>query len=139
MIDRRAFLGALAGLASPLPARAQQPGKVARIGMLVGAPDPVGQGLVASLARPGRNVTGTSALAPDIIGKQLHIPKGFTPGIARVAVLSNPSDARAALFLGAARTGAQALAVQRREAALQREFGDPRAVEVEDRAVQVIG
>jgi len=94
------------------------PGLVAKLAtskipiVLVGAPDPVGQGLVASLARPGGNVTGTSSLAPEIVGKQMEILKEITPGIARVAVLSNPSDSRTPLFLGAARKGAHSLRVQ---------------------------
>lgn len=77
--------------------------------VLVGAPDPVGQGLVASLARPGGNVTGLSSLAPEIVGKQLEILKEITPGTSRVAVLSSPTDSRITLFLGAANVAAQSL------------------------------
>ena len=80
--------------------------------VLVGAPDPVGQGLVASLARPGGNITGLSSLAPEIVGKQLEILKEITPGISRVAVLSSPTDSRTPLLLGAAKVAAQSLKVQ---------------------------
>ncbi len=80
--------------------------------VLVGAPDPVGQGLVAGLARPGGNVTGLSSLAPEIVGKQLEILKEISPGISQVAVLSSPTDSRTALFLGAANVAAQSLRVQ---------------------------
>jgi putative ABC transport system substrate-binding protein len=53
--------------------------------------DPVGTGLVASLARPGGNVTGLSAMDPDLTGKQLQLLKEAAPKIARVAVLYNPT------------------------------------------------
>src|SRR4030095_6087264 len=49
--------------------------------------DPVGNGFVASLARPGRNITGLSALSPEISGKQLELFKGMVPKLSRVAVL----------------------------------------------------
>jgi putative ABC transport system substrate-binding protein len=170
-MDRRTFLGALAGslLAAPLAARAQQAGKVYRIGVLgasrspspavadalglglldhrwiegenfvfvkreadalegypqaaaelvarrldvivtgLGEPgvealkhatmaipivmqvsaDPVGSGLVASLARPGGNVTGMSILAPEVAGKRLELLEEAVPRAMRVAVLWN--------------------------------------------------
>src|SRR5215831_8649684 len=56
--------------------------------MLVAA-DPVGTGLVASLARPGGNVTGMSILAPELGGKRLAILKEAVPTASRVAVLWN--------------------------------------------------
>jgi ABC-type uncharacterized transport system substrate-binding protein len=45
--------------------------------------DPVGSGLVASLARPGGNVTGTSVMAPDLVGKQLELMKEVVPKVSR--------------------------------------------------------
>ena len=54
------------------------------------AGDPVGSGLVASLARPGGNVTGLSAFAPELVGKRLELLKEAVPGISRVAVLWQP-------------------------------------------------
>ena len=54
--------------------------------------DPVGAGLVASLARPGGNVTGLSTLAPEISGKQLELLKEIVPKLSRVAVLGNSAD-----------------------------------------------
>jgi putative ABC transport system substrate-binding protein len=53
----------------------------------INLPDPVGFGLVASLARPGGNITGTSGQAQDIIGKGLQLIKETRPGISRVAYL----------------------------------------------------
>jgi putative ABC transport system substrate-binding protein len=58
--------------------------------------DPVGNGFVVSLARPGGNTTGLSILGPDISGKQLELLKEIVPKLSRVAVLgtsTNPSNA----------------------------------------------
>jgi putative tryptophan/tyrosine transport system substrate-binding protein len=55
--------------------------------------DPVASGLVASLDRPGGNVTGTTFTSgPEIFGKQLQLLKEAVPRASRVAVLGNPSD-----------------------------------------------
>jgi putative tryptophan/tyrosine transport system substrate-binding protein len=60
--------------------------------------DPVGNGFVASLARPGGNITGLAALAPEMSGKQLEILKEIVPRLSRVAIIgnsTNPGDAQA--------------------------------------------
>ena len=60
--------------------------------------DPVGNGFVASLARPGGNITGLSTLAPELSGKQLELLKEIVPRLSRVAVLgtsTNPGNAQA--------------------------------------------
>jgi putative ABC transport system substrate-binding protein len=54
--------------------------------------DPVGNGFVASLARPGGNITGMSALSPEISGKQMEILKEIVPKLSRVAVLGNSTE-----------------------------------------------
>jgi putative ABC transport system substrate-binding protein len=51
--------------------------------------DPVGSGFVASLSRPGGNITGLATLAPEISGKQLELLKETIPRLSRVAVLGN--------------------------------------------------
>jgi len=59
--------------------------------------DPVGIGLVASLARPGGNATGNSLMAPDLSAKRLDILRTLAPGITRFAILwdsSNPGMAK---------------------------------------------
>src|SRR5947209_4137341 len=58
--------------------------------MMTTSPDPVGEGLVASLARPGGNVTGLSGLTPELNTKRLEILKGAVPKLARVGLLRNP-------------------------------------------------
>jgi putative ABC transport system substrate-binding protein len=54
--------------------------------------DPVGNGLVASLARPGGNMTGLSNLAPEIGGKQVELLKEIIPRLSRVAVFGNSKE-----------------------------------------------
>ena len=54
--------------------------------------DPVGSGLVASLARPGGNITGLATLAPELSGKQLELLKEIVPALSRVAVLESPGN-----------------------------------------------
>jgi putative tryptophan/tyrosine transport system substrate-binding protein len=60
--------------------------------VIVSVGDPVGAGLVASLARPGTNVTGTSAMASEVIGKSLELFKQTLPTVSPVAVLWNPNN-----------------------------------------------
>src|SRR5258708_23407484 len=54
--------------------------------------DPVGSGVVATLARPVGNITGLSSLAPEISGKQLELLKEIVPTLSRVAVLGNSTE-----------------------------------------------
>ena len=59
--------------------------------------DPVGTGFVASLARPGGNVTGVSSISPELSGKRLELLREVVPGLSRVAFLWNP-DVRGAVL-----------------------------------------
>src|SRR5215813_8417770 len=59
--------------------------------------DPVASGFVDSLARPGRNMTGLTVLAPELSGKRLELLKESFPNVKRVAILWNP-DAEANVF-----------------------------------------
>jgi putative tryptophan/tyrosine transport system substrate-binding protein len=65
--------------------------------VMTAAGDPLGSGLVASLARPGGNVTGMSLMVPDLGGKRLELLKEFLPRLARVAVLWNAANPYSAL------------------------------------------
>ena len=58
--------------------------------VMTNTPDPVGLGLVASLARPGGNVTGLAALGPELNTKRLEILKDAVPKLARVGLLRRP-------------------------------------------------
>jgi putative ABC transport system substrate-binding protein len=73
--------------------------------------DPVAVGLVASLARPGGNVTGQSIFSPDLNGKRLELIKDLVPGISRVAVLSNPTNPIHAVDIKAAEAAAKVLGI----------------------------
>ena len=73
--------------------------------------DPVGTGLIASLSRPGGNVTGLSLLAPDLGGKRLELLKETVPKVSRVGVLWNPTNAVKALELNSTEVAARALGV----------------------------
>ena len=60
--------------------------------IMVGVGDPVGQGIVASLARPGGNVTGLSALVTDLFAKRVQLVRELVPGAIRIAALFNMSN-----------------------------------------------
>jgi putative ABC transport system substrate-binding protein len=60
--------------------------------VMVGVSDPVASGLIASLSRPGGNVTGTSGMFSEGAGKRLELLRESVPGIRRVAVLWNPAN-----------------------------------------------
>jgi ABC-type uncharacterized transport system substrate-binding protein len=74
--------------------------------------DPVTTGLVASLARPGGNVTGLTSMATDLIGKRLEILKEAVSRTSRVAVLRNPTASDAPLKWREAETAGRALTLQ---------------------------
>jgi ABC-type uncharacterized transport system substrate-binding protein len=74
--------------------------------------DPVGSGFVASLARPGGNVTGLSIVAPEISGKQLELLKEIVPRLSRVAFLGNSSEPGNAQALRETETAARSFGVQ---------------------------
>src|SRR5499433_3665079 len=73
--------------------------------------DPVGAGLVASLAHPGGNVTGSSNLYEDLGGKQLELLKEAFPKISHVAVLWDPANAANALWLRELKAASSALRI----------------------------
>ncbi len=63
------------------------------------AGDPLGGGLVASLSRPGGNVTGLSQLAADLAGKRLEVLREVLPGLRRLAILANLTDPQSVVEL----------------------------------------
>ena len=75
--------------------------------------DPVGSGVVASLARPGGNATGMSVLIPELTGKQFELLKAAVPRLSRVTVLYNPANrGTTGLALNEAREAARALSME---------------------------
>jgi putative ABC transport system substrate-binding protein len=71
--------------------------------------DPVGAGLIASLARPGGNITGMSLISAELSRKRIGLLKEAIPSVSRVAVLWNPMNPNTAAFQSAVKGGAQAL------------------------------
>jgi putative tryptophan/tyrosine transport system substrate-binding protein len=74
--------------------------------------DPVGSGFVASLARPGGNITGLSTLASEISGKQLELLKEIVPRLSRVAVLGSSTTPGNAQSLKETELAARAMKVE---------------------------
>jgi len=74
--------------------------------------DPVGSGLVATLAQPGANITGLSNVNTDLAGKRLELLKEIFPVLSRVAVLSNPADTISASQLKEVELAARFLGLQ---------------------------
>jgi putative ABC transport system substrate-binding protein len=76
------------------------------------AGDPVGSGLVASLARPGGNVTGISSQASDSVGKRLELLREIIPGLRRFAVLANLASSFPALELDEVQAACRTLGLE---------------------------
>jgi putative tryptophan/tyrosine transport system substrate-binding protein len=77
--------------------------------VFMGEPDPVGTGLVASLARPAGNATGLADAHTDLVPKRLELLKQLVPTASRIGVLWNPSNASTAPQLKMVQTAAPAL------------------------------
>jgi putative tryptophan/tyrosine transport system substrate-binding protein len=85
--------------------------------VMIGVGDPVRAGLVASLAHPGGNITGSTVLSPDLSGKRLQLLREAIPTVARVAYLTNPNnpatvDVLAEMKLAAAAAGMALIGVE---------------------------
>jgi putative ABC transport system substrate-binding protein len=82
--------------------------------------DPLGTGLVANLARPGGNVTGLSAQAPDLSGKRLELLREAVPGLQRIGLLGNVGNPLVILELRELETAGRALGLDVVTAELRR-------------------
>ncbi len=80
--------------------------------VMAASTDPLGTGFVASLARPGGNVTGLSNISPELSGKRLELLKEAVPGLSRVAFLWNPDVRGAVLDYNRAEGAARSLRLQ---------------------------
>ena len=80
--------------------------------VMAAAGDPLGSGLVSSLARPGANVTGLSLISPDLGGKRLEILRDVLPGVSRVAILWNAANPYPALVFNETERAARTLGIQ---------------------------
>jgi putative ABC transport system substrate-binding protein len=88
--------------------------------VMTNTPDPVGEGFVASLARPGGNTTGLSAMRTELVGKQLALLKETVPQSTRIAVLANPAQPGYTLLLNNLTVAARGLGLQLHAAELRR-------------------
>ena len=91
--------------------------------VFVAAIDPVATGVVASLARPGGNVTGFALIEADLMGKRLQLLSEVVPRLSRVAVLSQVANPGNAEYIGQARLAAPVLGLQLQVIAV-RDAGD---------------
>lgn len=80
--------------------------------VMIAVADPVGQGFVASLAKPGGNITGMSNMLRGTIAKNVEMLVKFAPGAKRIAVLRNPGNPSHGLVLQEAETAARDYGVQ---------------------------
>src|SRR5262245_42377763 len=96
----------------PSPTRAAKAATATIPIVMTQDPDPVGNGFVASLAHPGRNITGLSTLSPELSGKQLELLKETVPKLSRVAVFGTSSVPGQALLLREIGLAAGPLSVQ---------------------------
>ena len=80
--------------------------------VMAAAGDPLGSGLVVSLAHPGGNVTGLSLMAPDLGGKRLQMVKELLPAVSRVAVVWNAANPYSALVFKETQDAGQSLGIQ---------------------------
>jgi len=76
------------------------------------ATDPVGTGVVASLARPGSNVTGLSTQTPDLAGKRIELLREVVPGLRRLAILANPENSYVILEVREVQAAARTLGLE---------------------------
>jgi putative ABC transport system substrate-binding protein len=122
--------------AAPAPEAAKGATSTIPIVMAGTHPDPVGRGLVASLARPGGNVTGLAFGASELRGKQLQLLKETVPRLGLVAVLSDPTNPLHAQELRGVEGAARALKVRLRvvEARAPSEFAEAFLVATRERA-----
>jgi putative ABC transport system substrate-binding protein len=76
------------------------------------AGDPIGAGLVASLARPGGNVTGLSLQNTDVAGKRVELLREVFPGLRRLAIMANPDSPDMVLEMGEVQAAARTLGLE---------------------------
>jgi putative ABC transport system substrate-binding protein len=97
--------------------------------------DPVGNGFIASLARPGGNITGLSTLAPELSSKQLELLKEIVPKSSRVAILGNSTNPGNALALKEIEAAAKAFGLKLQYL----DILDPKAIETAFRTASKSG
>jgi putative tryptophan/tyrosine transport system substrate-binding protein len=105
---------------TPPPLAAKQATSVIPI-VFATAGDPVGSGIVASLARPGGNVTGLSSEVPDAAGKKLELLREVVPGLHRLATLADVNNPYATIDVSKIKQSAHALGIEVASFEIQRD------------------
>ncbi len=82
------------------------------IPIIMSSADPLGTGLVTSLARPGGNITGLSTMLPDLASKRLELLRELIPGLRRVGFIGSTRDPAASLFMRETRQAAQGIGIE---------------------------
>ena len=134
MLRRKVDIILASGTPSVLPAR-DAAGQIPVV--FVATLDPVATGLVASLAKPGRNITGMTSISGDLIAKRLQLTRELLPNLTKIAVLVRESSPTAAQYVQESRTAARSLrhrAANPDRAQSARSRGDIRRGEAVERA-----
>ena len=108
--------------------------------VMIAVGDPVGTGLVASLARPGGNITGLTSIAAEFEGKRLELLREIIPGLSRVAVLWNPASQYQVVAVKGAQAAAEGLRMKLQRVGMQaaEEFDNAFAAIATERAGALI-
>jgi ABC-type uncharacterized transport system substrate-binding protein len=109
LVRRKVDLILASGTPSVLPAK-NAAGQIPVV--FVATLDPVATGLVASLAKPGRNITGMTSISGDLIAKRLQLTKELLPNLTKIAVLVRESSPTAAQYVQESRTAARSLGIE---------------------------
>jgi putative ABC transport system substrate-binding protein len=109
LVRRRVDIIVASGTPSVLPAR-DAAGQTPVV--FVATLDPVATGLVASLARPGRNVTGMTSISGDVIAKRLQMIRELLPKLTRIAILVRESSPTTAQYVQESLTAARNLGIE---------------------------
>lgn len=109
LMRRRLDILVASGTPSVLPAR-DAAGRIPVV--FVATLDPVAAGLVASLAKPGQNITGMTSISGDVIAKRLQMMREMLPGLTRVALLVRESSPDTAQYVRESQTAARRLGIE---------------------------
>jgi putative tryptophan/tyrosine transport system substrate-binding protein len=110
------------------------------IPVVISVPDAVGSGLVANLARPGGNITGTSSIMPELAGKRLELLREILPKLSRVAFLAHSGDPSHPQFIKQVQDAAESVRLQVQPVVVKgsEEFGSAFSAMARERAGAVI-
>jgi putative tryptophan/tyrosine transport system substrate-binding protein len=109
LVRRRVDIIVASGTPSVFPAR-DAAGQIPVV--FVATLDPVATGLVASLAKPGRNVTGMTSISGDVIAKRLQMTRELLPKLTKIAILVRESSPTAAQYVQESQTAARNLGIE---------------------------